>query len=146
MKPFVYDLSSVPNVDVLDMANMMVAHARNRGYDIFQPFQGRVPECTPENIEKAIDGEMEVDWSWFPNGAAEQDMAGMHDQISDGEQFLVNPTTGSSDHYCLFDPFHEKKSVDTADCLRRVSCVNQLVGKSNLETAEQLNKRRTRHN
>ena len=88
----IMNLASVPNVVVLDMANMMVAHARNRGYDVFQPFQGRVAECTPENIEKARDGEMEVDWPWFPNGAAERDMAGMHDQISDGEQFLVNPT------------------------------------------------------
>ena len=142
----IMNLASVSNVVVLDMANMMVAHARNRGYDVFQPFQGRVAECTPENIEKARDGEMEVDWPWFPNGAAERDMAGMHDQISDGEQFLVNPTTGSSHHYCLFDPFHEKNSVDPADCLRRVSCVNQLAGKSNLETAEQLNNRRNRDN
>lgn len=62
----VMNLAALPNVIVLDMANMMVAHARNRGYNVFQPFEGRVAECTPENIRKAKAGELEIDWPWFP--------------------------------------------------------------------------------
>ena len=39
-----------------------------------------------------------------------------------------------------------KKTTDPADCLRRMSCVNQLAGKTNSETAEQFNNRRNRDN
>ena len=49
----IMNLASVPNVVVVDMANMAVAHARSRGYNVFQPFDGRVAECNSENIEKA---------------------------------------------------------------------------------------------
>ena len=140
----IMNLAAVPNIVVLDMANMMVAHARNRGYDVFQPFNGRVAECSQENIQKAMDGELEIDWPWFSN-CAEQDR-GWEEERLDGEQLLRNPSTGSSEHYCLFDQFHEANSTDPADCLRRISCVNQLAGKTNSETAEQLNNRRNRDN
>ena len=62
------------------------------------------------------------------------------------EQSLHNPVTQSCEHFSLFDPFHEKNTVNPADSLRRVSCVRQLGGKMNLETAEQLNNRRNRDN
>ncbi|XP_046844968.1 uncharacterized protein LOC124452541 [Xenia sp. Carnegie-2017] len=138
------NLAAVPNVTILDMANMIVAHARNRGYDVFHPFQGRVAEYSLENIRRANSGELEIDWPWFPNG--ERCDLSTVVQRSDGEQLLCNPSTRSSDHYCLFDQFHEKNSTNPADCLRRVSCVNQLAGKINSETAEQLNNRRNRDN
>ena len=140
----IMNLAAVPNVVVVDMANMVVVHARNRGYNVFQPFDGRVAECTPDNIQKARDGKLEVDWPWFPNGP-ESDT---NDKvtITDEEQTICNPSTGSAEHYCLFDQFHEKNSTDPADCLRRMSCVNQLAGKTNSETAEQFNNRRNRDN
>ena len=140
----IMNLAAVPNVVVVDMANMVVAHARNRGYNVFQPFDGRVTECTPDNIQKERDGELEVDWPWFPNGP-ESD-ANDKVTITDEEQTICNPSTGSAEHYCLFDQFHEKNSTDPADCLRRMSCVNQLAGKTNSETAEQFNNRRNRDN
>ncbi|XP_046854252.1 uncharacterized protein LOC124447393 [Xenia sp. Carnegie-2017] len=110
----------------------------------FHPFQGRVAEYSLENIRRANSGELEIDWPWFPNG--ERCDLSTVVQRSDGEQLLCNPSTRSSDHYCLFDQFHEKNSTNPADCLRRVSCVNQLAGKINSETAEQLNNRRNRDN
>ena len=142
----IMSLASLPNVVVVDMVNMVVAHVRSRGYNVFQPFDGRVAECNSKNIEKASNGELAIDWPWFPNGAQDHGITAKQVNRSDGEQLLLNPTTGSSHHYCLFDPFHEKNSVDPANCLHRVSCVNQLAGKSNLETAEQLNNRRNRDN
>ncbi len=56
-------LATVTNVVIVDMANMIVAHARNRGYSIFEPFDGRVASCTPKNVEKASNSNLEVDWS-----------------------------------------------------------------------------------
>lgn len=129
------NLASFPNVVAVDMVNMVVAHAKNRGYDVFQPFQGRVAECSAENIQKAQNGELKVDWHWFTTTSNVSSQATT--VRSDGEQLLCNPTTGSTEHYCLFDPFDEKNSTNPADCLRRVSCVNQLAGKINMETAEQ---------
>jgi hypothetical protein len=64
----IMSLASVPNVIVVDMANMVVAHSRNRGYNVFQPFDGRVAECNSEKVEKASNGEFAIDWPWFPNG------------------------------------------------------------------------------
>ena len=93
-------LAVLPNIIVCDIANMIVAHGRNRDLDVFGPNEGRVAEATRENIEKAESGELRVDWPWYPNG--------VHGQV---------------------DPF---------DSLRRVSCVRQLGGKMNLETAEQI--------
>lgn len=137
-------LAVLPNIIVCDIANMIVAHGRNRGLDVFGPNQGRVAEATSENIGKAENGELRVDWPWYPNG--------VHGQIAeefqrgDDEQSLHNPVTRSCEHFSLFDPFHEKNTVNPADSLRRVSCVRQLGGKMNLETAEQLNNRRNRDN
>ena len=102
----IMNLAVVPNVVVVDMANMVVAHARNRGYNVFQPFDGRFAECTQENIQKARDGELEVDWPWFPNGT--ENDANNEVFFTDEEQTICNPSTGSAEHYCLFDQFHEK--------------------------------------
>ncbi len=86
--------------------------------------------------------ELRVDWPWYPNGIHGQMAENF--QRDDDEQFLYNPTTGSREHYSLLDPFHEKNTVNPADSLRRVSCVRQLAGEMNTETAEKLNNRRNR--
>lgn len=139
----IMNLAAVPNVVVCDIANMVAAHARRRGFAVFQPFDGRVAESSPANILKAQNGELQVDWPWFPHGNNE---APTEWEKREGEQLMQNPTTGSAEHYSLFDPFHEKNSTDPADRLRRVSCVRQLAGRANLETAEHLNNRRNRDN
>ncbi len=78
-------------------------------------------------------GELRVDWPWYPNGIHGQMAENF--QRDDDEQLLYNPTTGSREHYSLFDPFHEKNTGNPADSLRRVSCVRQLAGETNTETA-----------
>ena len=133
-------LAVLPNVIVCDIANMILPHGRNMGLDVFGPNEGGVAETTSENIKNAENSELRVDWPWYPNG--------VHGQISEefhrdnNEQALYNPVTRSCEHFSLFDPFHEKNTVNPADSLRRASCVRQLGGKMNLETAEQLNNRR----
>lgn len=140
----VKNFAAVPNVIVSDIANMVVAHGRNRGFDVFGAYEGRVAPATPENIKKAEDGDLRADWPWFPNGVRGQSVEAV--QREEDEQLLCNPVTGCSEHYSLFDPFHEKNTTNPADSLRRVACVKQLAGKANLETAEQLNNRRNRDN
>lgn len=137
-------LAALPNVVVCDIANMIVAHGRHRGLDVFGPNEGRVAQATDENIKKAENGEFRVDWPWYPNGIHGQ----MAENVKrcDDEQLLRHPVTRSCEHFSLFDPFHEKNTINPADSLRRVSCIKQLAGKMNLETAEQLNNRRNRDN
>ena len=138
------NLVAVPNVVITDIANMVAAHARKRGFDVFSPFHGRVAESTEEKIRKAEIGDLQVDWPWFPNGNNEEPA---ECGVREGDHQLTrNPTTGCSDHYSLLDPFHEKNSTGPADRLRRVGCVKQLAGRVNLETAEQLSNRRNRDN
>ena len=50
------NLAVLPNIIVCDIANMIVAHGRIRGLDVFGPNEGRVAEATRENIEKAESG------------------------------------------------------------------------------------------
>lgn len=49
-----------------------------------------------------------------------------------------HPLTGSSDHYVLYDRFHECNTKDPKDVLRRVDLVPELSGWLNTQTAEQL--------
>ncbi len=68
-------LAVLPNVILCDIANMIVEDRRNRGLDAFGPHEGRVAEATNENIVQAENGELRVDWPWYPNGIHGQ-MAG----------------------------------------------------------------------
>jgi len=49
-----------------------------------------------------------------------------------------HPVTGSAEHYCLYDKFHEVNTKDDRDLLRKISPVPQLAGKVNSQVAEQL--------
>ncbi|XP_073715712.1 uncharacterized protein [Misgurnus anguillicaudatus] len=49
-----------------------------------------------------------------------------------------HPLTGSSDHYCLCDVFHQSNSKDNRDVLRTIGLVPELAGKINSQCAEQL--------
>lgn len=136
------NLASLPNIVVVDMANMIVAHARRRGFDVFSPNEGRVAAASEKNIEGAKNVTLKIDWPWFPHS---RERLPDYEHVS-GHQTLTNPVTGCKDHFCLFDPFHEANSSNPADILRRTGLVKQLAGKMNLETAEQLNNRRNRDN
>ena len=49
-----------------------------------------------------------------------------------------NPVTGSSDHYVLYDRFHEANTNDPKEVLRRINLVPELQGSFNSQVAEQL--------
>ncbi len=49
-----------------------------------------------------------------------------------------HPLSGSSEHYSLYDRFHEYNTKDQKDGLRRVNLVPELSGWLNTQTAEQL--------
>ncbi|CAM4570363.1 unnamed protein product [Leuciscus chuanchicus] len=49
-----------------------------------------------------------------------------------------HPLTGSSEHYCLCDIFHQSNSKDKRDVLRTIGLVPELAGKINSQCAEQL--------
>ena len=45
-----------PNIVIIDMANMLVAHSKNRTKGMFHPNDGMVAEPTEENIKLANEG------------------------------------------------------------------------------------------
>ncbi len=49
-----------------------------------------------------------------------------------------HPLSGSSEHYALYDRFHEDNTKDPKDGIRRVDLVPELSGWLNTQTAEQL--------
>lgn len=49
-----------------------------------------------------------------------------------------HPLTGSSDHYVLYDKFHEANTRDPQEVLRRINLVPELQGSLNSQVAEQL--------
>ncbi|XP_056091692.1 uncharacterized protein LOC130071101 [Rhinichthys klamathensis goyatoka] len=51
---------------------------------------------------------------------------------------VCHPFTGSADHYCLYDTFHEGNTKDPKDILRRIKTVPELAGRINSQVAEQL--------
>ena len=59
-----------------------------------------------KHIRQAENGDLHVDWLWYPNGIHEQTAEKF--QCGDDKQSLFNPITGSCKHFSLFDPFDEK--------------------------------------
>lgn len=49
-----------------------------------------------------------------------------------------DPLTGSSEHYVLYDRFHENNTKDSCDKLRKIQLVPELAGRINSQCAEQL--------
>ena len=50
----------------------------------------------------------------------------------------AHPITGSSQHFCLSDVFHQGNSKDERDVLRRVELVPEMAARINSQCAEQL--------
>ena len=62
-----------------------------------------------KNSKIARDGKLEVDWPWFPNGT--QNYANNEVLLTAEEKTICNPSTGSTEHYCLFTKFMRKTLV-----------------------------------
>ncbi|XP_057187756.1 uncharacterized protein carm1l isoform X1 [Triplophysa rosa] len=113
-----------PNVTIYDFARGLATHTNLREPEIlpFSPHEGRVSEPTPENIQLAKESKLIVNLPWLKVKQQEKDPT-------------CHPLTGSSDHYALYDRFHE---YNTKDALRRIHVVPELSGWLNTQTAEQL--------
>lgn len=117
----------MPNVVIYDFARGLATHTNLREPEQlpFRPFEGRLMEPTEENIKLAQNGSVKVSLPWLDTRAP------LHDNCG-------HPVTGSSEHYVLYDRFHEKNTKDKRDFLRRLNLVPQLSGKLNSQVAEKL--------
>ena len=118
-----------PNIIINDMANMLVAHGNKRKKDMFYPFNGMVAELTQINIQKALDGKLEVSLPWLDLGK---------EGNSAIQSFEVHPVLGSAPHLCLFDRLHERNVKKKEETLRCVRNIKGLKGKLNTHKDEQL--------
>lgn len=116
-----------PNVAIYDFARGLAAHVNLREADSlpFSPHEGRLAEPTTANIQLAKEGKLKVNLPWLKNNEEEEDTN-------------CHPLTGSSEHYALYDRFHEFNTKDPRDALSRVQVVPELCGWVNTQTAEQL--------
>uniref|UniRef100_A0A9J7Y4U2 SAP domain-containing protein n=1 Tax=Cyprinus carpio carpio TaxID=630221 RepID=A0A9J7Y4U2_CYPCA len=117
----------MPNVIIYDFARGLATHLNLRASEKLpiSPFEGRLAEPIQSNIELAKCGKLKVSLPWLNTKKTEPDLNG-------------HPVTGSSDHYVLYDRFHEANTKDSKDVLRKLTLVPQLAGKVNSQVAEQL--------
>lgn len=116
----------MPNICIYDFARGLAVHANLREPEMlpFSPHEGRLLDPSNENIQWASDGGM-VSLPWLNSRKTVPD-PGAH------------PLTGSAEHYCLYDTFHERNTKDPKDVLRRIKMVPELTGRINSQVAEQL--------
>lgn len=96
----------------------MAAHANLRVADNppFQPHEGRLA---------AVHQKLKVHLPWLVETLQYPEANG-------------HPITGSSQHYVLYDKFHQSNTKDRQDVLRRINVVPELQGSLNSQVAEQL--------
>ena len=86
------------NVLIYDFARGLVTHTNLREPETipFRPHEGRLAEATPTNLKSAEKGELEINLPWLK---LKKEHAGIN----------AHPSTVSSDHFALYDIFHEGK-------------------------------------
>ncbi|KAL1275320.1 hypothetical protein QQF64_034943 [Cirrhinus molitorella] len=116
-----------PNIAIYDFARGLATHTNLREPEKlpFSPHEGRLAEATTDNLQLAGEGKLKVNLPWLKTKKTDTD-ANCH------------PITGSSDHYTLYDIFHERNTKDARDALRRIGLVPELAGWVNSQCAEQL--------
>lgn len=116
----------LPNICVYDFARGLATHTNLRVPDKvpFHPYEGRLCDPTDENVRAAKDGKLHVSLPW------------LQERMSAGEE-AGHPVTGSSEHYVLYDRFHERNASDPKDVLRRIQLVPELRGWLNSQVVEQ---------
>ncbi|XP_077057405.1 HMG domain-containing protein 3-like [Siphateles boraxobius] len=117
----------MPNVAIYDFARVLATHTNLREPEKvpFSPFEGRLLAPSEETIALAKQGKVKVSLHWLESSKIVPDRGG-------------HPVTGSAEHYCLYDEFHEANTKDNRDLLRKISLVPQLAGKVNSQVAEEL--------
>lgn len=118
---------NVPNIVIYDFARGLAAHSNLRDPVrlIFSPFEGRLRDPTPENVQPAKEGKLEVSLPWL----------NVEKRVPDSNG---HPLTGSAEHCALYDKFHEDNTKDDRDALRKLGLVPQVAGQGNSQVAEQL--------
>ncbi|XP_077365645.1 uncharacterized protein LOC144009664 [Festucalex cinctus] len=116
-----------PNIVIYDFARGLVTHTNLREPERlpFSPHEGRVASVTPENIELSKKRKLGVNLPWLQQKKDPPDVNG-------------HPTTGSAEHYALYDTFHQYNTKDEKDFLRFIGLVPELCGWVNSQIAEQL--------
>uniref|UniRef100_A0A8C1V931 C2H2-type domain-containing protein n=1 Tax=Cyprinus carpio TaxID=7962 RepID=A0A8C1V931_CYPCA len=117
----------MPNICIYDFARGLATHSNVRRPEAmpFAPFDGRLAEDTEDNLRAALSGTLTVSLPWLNEKKLDEDVS-------------CHPVTGSSDHYALYDKFHESNSKDVRDSLRKIQLVPELAGSVNTQAAEQL--------
>ncbi|XP_076142606.1 uncharacterized protein LOC143124790 [Alosa pseudoharengus] len=116
-----------PNVVIYDFARGLVSHTNLREpVELpFRPNEGRLAPTTQENITMAKTGDLKVELPWLQSRKDPPDADG-------------HPSTGSAEHYALYDTFHQFNTKDDRDDLRLIRLVPELCGWLNSQVAEQL--------
>lgn len=117
----------LPNVSVYDFARGLATHANLRSPTNvpFRPHEGRLAESTQDNITAAQQRKLKISLPWLTEKSQTPDKDG-------------HPLTGSSDHFVLYDKFHEANTTAPQEVLRRINLVPELQGSLNSQVAEQL--------
>nr|XP_054591904.1 HMG domain-containing protein 3-like [Nothobranchius furzeri]XP_054592254.1 HMG domain-containing protein 3-like [Nothobranchius furzeri] len=116
-----------PNVVIYDFARGLATHTNLREplKIPFMPNEGRLADATPEHLQSAQKGDLKVNLPWLK----------VQKERADSN---AHPSTGSAEHYALYDTFHEANTREVKDCLRKISLVPELHGSVNSQVAEQL--------
>ncbi len=117
-----------PNVSISDIAHLLARHGNKRSPNYFTPNEGRLGPATADNIEAANRGDALMDAGFLQ----EIPVSPNHHPQN------VNPTTGSSCHYALYDWFHENNCKDPKEGLRKISLLSGLAGIIDTQVVEQL--------
>ncbi|XP_034077664.1 uncharacterized protein LOC117549689 [Gymnodraco acuticeps] len=117
----------LPNASIYDFARGLATHANLRipASLPFKPHEGRLAASTHDNITAAQNNKLKVSLPWITQMLKTPD--------EDGQ-----PLTGSSNHYVLYDKFHEGNTKDPQELLRRINLVPELQAWLNSQVAEQL--------
>ena len=93
--------TNFPNVVVYDFARGLVSHTNLREPQRlpFTPHSGRDCAATPENIDAARKGLLDITFPWLQLAKDPPDVNG-------------HPVTGCADHYALYDTFHQSNTKD----------------------------------
>eukprot|EP00795_Rhopilema_esculentum_P016114 gene16114-7464_t len=122
-------LKHKPNVFIVDMAHMVASHGNRYEEGFFSPYEGRVAEATPQNIENALEGNLQISFPWLLNNTSSKNDLYSHNGY-------CHPISGSIVRLALFDRFHEKNMSCETEALRRITCVAELAGQINSEVVE----------
>ncbi len=118
-------MKHVPTVNIADIAHSIAKMGNRIVPGMFSPNEGCLAEPTEDNIESAQNGTLKIDLPCL-----------RENQPSHSPD--AHPLTGSSEHYMLFDWFHQENCKQPSESLRRASLVKQLAGRTNTQAAEQL--------